>query len=73
MPTFVPEVGEKIDANGINNFETAQHDTAVAQQDVTYGLLLRGRPEPGSAGDGRQQQEAQPPAQAGDRDAAKLK
>ncbi|KAL4855957.1 hypothetical protein ACK3TF_003714 [Chlorella vulgaris] len=73
VPTFVPEVGEKIDANGINNFETAQHDTAVAQQDVTYGLLLRGRPEPGSAGDGRQQQEAQPPAQPGDRDAAKLK
>lgn len=111
IPSFIPEASDKIDTEGINKFETAAHDTAVAQQhvrlagcgaswmeaqclcaccahglliqlccllpaQVTYGLVLRPRPGEGAEGgeEARAQQEAQPPAAAGDRgDAAKLK
>jgi G-patch domain len=39
-PSYVPEAAEKIDS-GIDKFETAEHDSAVAQQEVTYGLIQR--------------------------------
>lgn len=44
-PTYIPDAADKIDAEGIDKFETAAHDTAVAQQQVTYGLHLRARPQ----------------------------
>lgn len=72
VPTYIPEAADKIDGEGIDKFETAAHDTAVAQQHVTYGLHLRSRPQDGAA-NGGQQQEDGPPAVPGDRDAAKLK
>ena len=44
-PSFVPEASDVIDASE-DKFETAAHDTITAQQsDVTYGLLLRARPQ----------------------------
>lgn len=45
-------------AGGIDKFETAEHDTADAQQEVVYGLIRREQPRPESAA-----------AAAGDRDA----
>lgn len=38
-----------MDAAGIAKFETAEHDTAEAQQEVTYGLVKRSRPGQGDA------------------------
>lgn len=49
VPTYIPEAADKIDGEGIDKFETAAHDTAVAQQHVTYGLHLRSRPQVGAA------------------------
>lgn len=75
-PSYIPEAADKIDGEGISKFETAEHDTAVAQQQVTYGLHVRARPGEGEAaanGEQRGQQDAQPPAVPADRDAAKLK
>lgn len=48
MPSYIPEASDKVDTEGINKFETAAHDTAVAQQDVTYGLHVRARPQVGA-------------------------
>ena len=81
MPSYIPEASDQpVDGSGIDKFETAAHDTAVAQQDVTYGLLLRARPGQDAAQDaqqqGQQQQQGQAAtAAAADRgsDAAKLK
>ncbi|KAI7838635.1 hypothetical protein COHA_007562 [Chlorella ohadii] len=77
-PSYIPDAADKIDGEGISKFETAEHDTAVAQQQVTYGLHVRARPAEGEAaahanGEQRGQQDAQPPAVPADRDAAKLK
>ncbi|EFN53037.1 hypothetical protein CHLNCDRAFT_53994 [Chlorella variabilis] len=72
MPSYIPEASDKVDTEGINKFETAAHDTAVAQQDVTYGLHVRARPQEG-AEEWREQQEQQPAAVPADREAAKLK
>jgi G patch domain/KOW motif-containing protein len=36
---------EAVDGAGIDKFETAAHDTATAQGDVTYGLIQRQRPD----------------------------
>lgn len=46
-PTFVPDstAADTIDPKDINKFETAAHDTAVAQHNVAYGLQVRNRPE----------------------------
>lgn len=33
-PSYIPEAADKIDGEGISKFETAEHDTAVAQQQV---------------------------------------
>jgi len=48
-PTFMPDstttAADTIDPKDINKFETAAHDTAVAQHDVSYGLQVRNRPE----------------------------
>ena len=44
----MPEASDKeVDITGIEKFETAEHDTAVAQQAVTYGLQMR---KPGQEG-----------------------
>jgi hypothetical protein len=75
MPSYIPEASDQpVDGSGIDKFETAAHDTAVAQQDVTYGLLLRAPPGQGAAQHAQQQPAAAAPA-AGDRgsDADKLK
>lgn len=42
-PSYVPEAADKIDAQGIDKFETSAHDTAIAQENVTYGLIKRER------------------------------
>ncbi|KAL4422274.1 hypothetical protein ABPG75_008471 [Micractinium tetrahymenae] len=72
VPSYIPEAADKVDGEGIDKFETAAHDTAVAQQQVTYGLHVRSRPQDGAV-NGEQQQQDGPPAVPGDRDAAKLK
>lgn len=76
-PSYLPDAADKVEGEGIEKFETAAHDTAVAQQAVTYGLHLRSRPGEQAAANGggehREQQEQQPAAVPADRDAAKLK
>jgi hypothetical protein len=78
-PSYLPEAADKVEGEGIEKFETAEHDTAVAQQAVTYGLHVRSRPGEAAAeaanggGEQREQQEQQPAAVPADRDAAKLK
>jgi G patch domain/KOW motif-containing protein len=44
VPSFIPDAAaDAIDVQGIDNFQTAEHDTAVAQKDVAYGLIKRER------------------------------
>lgn len=63
VPSYIPEGGEdNVVAQGIDNFQAAEHDTADAQQDVTYGLIKRTR-EP-SDGDGPAGTSARPPSEA---------
>lgn len=48
-PSFIPEesmtesLGGDHQKNGIERFETSAHDTAVAQEKVTYGLITRNK------------------------------
>lgn len=40
VPSFVPDAADTQEiAQGIEHFQTAAHDTSVAQQNVTYGLI----------------------------------
>ena len=63
VPSYVPEgtAEEKAIAQGIDNFQTAEHDTAVAQQDVSYGLIKR-KHEDNSNGDAAHS--VRPPSEA---------
>jgi G patch domain and KOW motifs-containing protein len=45
MPDSTTTAADTIDPKDINKFETAAHDTAIAQHDVSYGLQVRNRPE----------------------------
>jgi hypothetical protein len=42
-PSYIPEAVDRVDATGIDKFEASVHDTAVAQETVTYGLINRKR------------------------------
>jgi G patch domain/KOW motif-containing protein len=45
VPSFIPDAaGAEEVSQGIEHFQTAAHDTAEAQQDVTYGLIKRQNP-----------------------------